>query len=287
MLPFVTFHVPDAPALTRALALDDVVGRDPGCEICIAHASISRRHAQFQRDPDGAWAIVDLGSKNGLRLDGQRVQRVELDSGRWFAIGDVYAQFELVSPQLAESRASSVDRRRTASQTMRALLAADPRDSEHLKRSLAAFVELAECRRGFVLGGNGRHAFGVLARHDADEAPVDAADFDGSSGVLQRCVQERRALFVSNLPDAAWLKGRASIVAGGVRAAACLPLLDGGDLLGLLYADTDEGARVFDALDAELLGAFADDIASWLAAQALDARVDALGARLRDQGDAS
>ena len=137
MLPFVTFHVPDAPALTRALALDDVVGRDPGCEICIAHASISRRHAQFKRDPDGAWAVVDLGSKNGLRLDGQRVQRVELDSGRWFAIGDVYAQFELVSPQLAESRASSVDRRRTASQTMRALLAADPRDSEHLKRSLA------------------------------------------------------------------------------------------------------------------------------------------------------
>ena len=44
---------------------------------------------------------------------------------------------------------------------------------------------------------------------------------------------------------------------------------------------------MFDALDAELLGAFADDIASWLAAQALDARVDALGARLRDQGDAS
>jgi GAF domain-containing protein len=85
---------------------------------------------------------------------------------------------------------------------------------------------------------------------------------------------------VSNPPDVAWLRDRASIVAGGVRAIVCLPLLDGGDLLGMLYADTDDAARVFDELDAELLGAFAEDVATWLAALALDARVAALGARI-------
>ncbi len=280
MLPLVTFHLPDAPALTRTIASGNVVGRDPAVAVSLPHASISRRHARFDEAGDGRWSIVDLGSKNGLRVDGYRVEQATLAHGQWFAVGDVFARFELLAPEQSERRAANDQARRTASQTLRALLVDAARDPARLQRALTAFVELAECRRGFVLRGNGRTAFTVAATHRAADAAPARGDFDGSSAAVERCLLERRPLFVSNPPDVAWLKDRASIVAGGVRAIVCLPLLDGGDLLGMLYADTDDAARVFDELDAELLGAFAEDMATWLAAQALDARVAALGARI-------
>ena len=95
MLPLVTFHLPDAPALTRTIASGDVVGRDPAVAVSLPHASISRRHARFDEAGDGRWSIVDLGSKNGLRVDGYRVEQATLAHGQWFAVGDVFAFFSL------------------------------------------------------------------------------------------------------------------------------------------------------------------------------------------------
>ncbi len=95
MLPLVTFHLPDAPALTRTIASGDVVGRDPAVAVPLPHASISRRHARFDEAGDGRWSIVDLGSKNGLRVDGYRVDQATLAHGQWFAVGDVFARFRL------------------------------------------------------------------------------------------------------------------------------------------------------------------------------------------------
>ena len=264
MPAWLTLHPPEGVAFARVVGDDEamVIGRAPDCGIVLAHDSVSRHHARLARDASGAWVIEDLGSKNGLRIDGLATARAVLGEARWFAVGDVFARFELLSPDQSERRAAGDQARRTASQTLRALLVDDARDPARLQRALAAFVELAECRRGFVLRGNGRVAFAVAAVHRAADASPARSDFDGSSAALERCLLARRPLFVSNPPDVAWLKDRASIVAGGVRAIVCLPLLDGGDLLGMLYADTDDGARVFDELDAELLGAFAEDMAT-------------------------
>lgn len=50
-----------------------VVGRDPGCEICLRDRQVSRRHAVIRRGPDG-YEVVDNGSKNGLWLNGVLVE---------------------------------------------------------------------------------------------------------------------------------------------------------------------------------------------------------------------
>lgn len=55
-----------APGRTR-------VGRRPGSELVILHGSVSRDHAELARG-GGGWAVRDLGSRNGTRLDGRRVE---------------------------------------------------------------------------------------------------------------------------------------------------------------------------------------------------------------------
>ena len=48
------------------------IGRAPECEVLIADAACSRRHAQLHVD-DGTVTLEDLGSHNGTRVNGERV----------------------------------------------------------------------------------------------------------------------------------------------------------------------------------------------------------------------
>jgi hypothetical protein len=49
---------------------------------------VSAIHARILRAADGGWVIEDNNSKNGVRIDGQRVTSAELSSGSIFYIGD-------------------------------------------------------------------------------------------------------------------------------------------------------------------------------------------------------
>ncbi len=63
-----------------------VVGRLAECQIHLDDANVSRRHAAFVR-LDAGWAITDLGSTNGTRVNGEPVERVRLRDGDVIEIG--------------------------------------------------------------------------------------------------------------------------------------------------------------------------------------------------------
>ena len=54
-----------------------VIGRSRECDITVDDPNISRRHAEIRRE-DGAYWIVDLGSTNGIEVNGRRVDRAKL-----------------------------------------------------------------------------------------------------------------------------------------------------------------------------------------------------------------
>ena len=49
------------------------IGRTRDCDLCLSDLSVSRRHAELVRHPDG-WLLSDLGSHNGTRLNGWLVR---------------------------------------------------------------------------------------------------------------------------------------------------------------------------------------------------------------------
>ncbi len=49
------------------------VGRAPGNDLVLPHPSVSSRHAQIAKTPDGKFQIRDLGSTNGTYINGVRV----------------------------------------------------------------------------------------------------------------------------------------------------------------------------------------------------------------------
>jgi len=63
-----------------------IIGRDPGCDVVIAHPVVSKRHAQIIKQ-NGKSLIVDLGSVNGTFVNGIRVKRHELQDMDRVVIG--------------------------------------------------------------------------------------------------------------------------------------------------------------------------------------------------------
>jgi hypothetical protein len=48
------------------------IGRMPECDLQLFDTSVSRYHAEFRRS-DAGWFLVDLGSTNGTRINGWRI----------------------------------------------------------------------------------------------------------------------------------------------------------------------------------------------------------------------
>jgi hypothetical protein len=82
--PHASLHVGGrAYELTKDRA---VIGRSRDSDVQISDPSASRRHAEVRRERDAFW-IVDLGSTNGLEVNGVRTQRAKLDHGDKITIG--------------------------------------------------------------------------------------------------------------------------------------------------------------------------------------------------------
>jgi pSer/pThr/pTyr-binding forkhead associated (FHA) protein len=69
-----------------------VIGRSRDCDIQLADANVSRRHAELRQEGASFW-IVDLGSTNGIEVNGKRVKRAKLRSGDTITLGSTDVTF--------------------------------------------------------------------------------------------------------------------------------------------------------------------------------------------------
>jgi pSer/pThr/pTyr-binding forkhead associated (FHA) protein len=73
---------------SRFLLDTDLVsaGRHPESEIFLDDVTVSRRHAEFRRGPDG-YTVADVGSLNGTYVNRDRIDEVALQGGDEVQIG--------------------------------------------------------------------------------------------------------------------------------------------------------------------------------------------------------
>jgi hypothetical protein len=71
-----------------------VLGRSREADIVLQDPNVSRRHAELRRD-EGGWQVVDLGSTNGIKVNGRRVDQQPLSPGDQITIGVTDLTFEL------------------------------------------------------------------------------------------------------------------------------------------------------------------------------------------------
>lgn len=77
------------PNLGARFLLDQdlsVAGRHPDADIFLDDVTVSRKHAEFHRVGEG-FMVRDLGSMNGIFVNGERAESANLESGSEVLIG--------------------------------------------------------------------------------------------------------------------------------------------------------------------------------------------------------
>jgi hypothetical protein len=62
-------------------------GRHPQSDIFLDDVTVSRRHVEFRRQPDGSFTVADVGSLNGTYVNRERIDSVPLNNGDEVQIG--------------------------------------------------------------------------------------------------------------------------------------------------------------------------------------------------------
>jgi diguanylate cyclase (GGDEF)-like protein len=69
-----------------------LIGRDEGCNACLADPAVSRRHARLQPAMDGYY-LVDAQSRNGTYVNDQPVTQHKLHDGDYVRVGSTIFRF--------------------------------------------------------------------------------------------------------------------------------------------------------------------------------------------------
>ncbi|HZP67782.1 MAG TPA: GAF domain-containing protein [Rudaea sp.] len=263
-------YPPDSPALIRVLE-DGVsyrIGRSQECEIRVEHFSVSRFHAEL-RGAAAVWTVHDTGSKNGLRVGGQRAKQISLNAATWFTAGDVYCWFELTDIATAAAFKAREDLRRSSSRSLSQRLMPSFGIATLIPQTLDLVLELSGLERGFMLYADAGEPLRVRAARGIGADDIASRSFSGSAAAVDRALRERRSVVCCDTGASPWLGVRPSVRLGGIRALVCVPLQVDGGALGVVYADSRKPGPPITELDLELIGNVADQAAAAMAARRL------------------
>lgn len=97
---------------------EHVVGRGGGAQVLLDDGDVSRRHATVKVSPQGL-GVEDLGSKNGVLLDGRRVEPSEiLVHGQVVTIGNLRLRIAHPATQVSAALASAGEATATTTHTV-------------------------------------------------------------------------------------------------------------------------------------------------------------------------
>lgn len=203
-----------------------IVGRSPSCDIPLDDSKVSRRHAKISLE-DGQTKVVDLGSRNGTVVNGEKIEaEAVLLPGDRVQVGDTTVLFEPpVRASLSEREATG----ELSSQLVEELLPAVGPEAGLYHAGVALLSATSEA---MVL----RRAAEELARSVSAERA--AALLGGTDGLLTAAVVGSEVVEVPRSMVRAALERKETGRADGV---LCAPLIaSGGAPFGILFAERPE-----------------------------------------------
>jgi transcriptional regulator with GAF, ATPase, and Fis domain len=251
-----------------------------GDEMAATHAVIQSDGAQFE--------IKTVTSKTSLRVNGSKTRKHVLNHGDTLEFGGVTLEFSLLDEASSSDSTAGTEGDDEASQTVKQELRGYRRlfdFSQRLLRNyeldaliddlLDAIIDITRADKGFLLlvedGEVGIHT----ARNVEQETVPDALE-QVSDSIISKVLETREPIIVSDAMSHDEFKRSESVVNLNLSSVMCVPLLDRGELIGLLYVGNEEVAHLFTRRDLDLLTVFAAQ-ASLIVANAImvrDLRLD-------------
>jgi Nif-specific regulatory protein len=255
-----------------------VIGRETTAPLCLADASVSRRHSQIEKHDDQFW-ISDLQSLNGTFVNDVPVKQRVLQHGDRIRIGDTRFLFLLHEGDVP-SKSTQVeleDKHVISGSTIQVgfndalyLMARDLsalmkvsttinaiRGLEELQKKLLELLfEVVPAERGAILLADQEPGqFGSMIGMDRYGKLDDAIKV--SRTIAQQVLKEGVALLSNDSGEGEVTNPSESLIASATSSLLCVPLVMLERTLGIIYLDTSEPATQFDNDHLQLVSAIA------------------------------
>lgn len=277
----------------RTLYLDHTpfsIGRKMDKDLVIADPRVSRDHALLISD-SGRFFVEDQGSKHGTFVNGERIERKELERNDRLEFGARDTIYAVFHPQHVTSNTA----RDFLSQISGIHISSEVTDLEKLTIFLEAArklnttgvldeilltlldvtLKLTGAERGYVFLKNKTGELRLAAgRNSKGELLLD--DTTISHSILDDALRSNSEFLLSDTSRSLDLAGRQSIVAYDLRTVICIPLRKlqvqtrgrstepspTGEVMGALYVDSRFASRDISKVSGDLLHVVATEAAS-------------------------
>ncbi len=272
------------------------LGRELGNDLALQESDVLDHHAQIVFDGRD-FQLEEISRGGEIHINGKKKRRARLVHGDRIHLGAAQLGFSVFSepPILPEPQRSGLDGADVAG--LRRLQAFSERlmtrgsVDELLETLLDDVIELTGAGRGVVLlvdPSEGQpHPPRVRAVRNVEGAL--GADASGmiSDSIIQQVIETRRPLIVSDAVNDTTFGKSESVIALKLSSVMCVPLLNQGDVIGVLYVGNDEIKSLFNRKQLDLLTIVAAQasliVQNAMLVSALRADKEKLSAELNDK----
>lgn len=231
-----------------------IVGRSARADIVLSEDSISRRHARFNVFDDVLY-VEDLGSSNGVHVNGKRVQKAALSEADTILIGPYSFRVERLDDLGLQKliRRTEIEHSEVAPLHEK-LVVADQSSVAFLYRisqcmTLHRTIEplLAQVVEA-VMGSIPADRVSILYRRGQDDAltvaasqsrPGRGSEAPMSTTLIGHVVQTRASVLTTDAAQDDRFECSESIAQHQIKAVICAPLTGQEGVYGVLYAESD------------------------------------------------
>ena len=234
------------------------VGSAPSSDVLLQDESIATDHAHVLREGDD-YLIASLGRGRPVVVNGKKEKRATLRDGDSIQIGNLSFVYYLHAPSQAEGTTTQgklVNAYREIVSFSEMLLRTEDMDSL-LTNLMDSVIEITRATKGFLILFEDNGDPVVRVARNIDQEDLGDAIGELSDSILAKVIREQQPVIVEDAINDTEFKACASVINLKVSSVMCVPLTEGGELIGLIYLGSDHIASLFQHSMLEAVTVFA------------------------------
>ncbi|MBN2714573.1 MAG: sigma 54-interacting transcriptional regulator [Deltaproteobacteria bacterium] len=241
-------------AITKPIT---TIGSADENDISIKALNLDSHHAQLVFDGRD-FCLTDLAGNGDVKVNSRKKKKVKLVHQDCITVGDAELTFSLIdSTRASETRDATADIEGLKKLQLfsEALLEKNSVD-ELLDVLMDAVIELTGAAKGFLILFEDETPIIKVARNLRREN-LGSAVSQLSDSIVAQVVQTRSAIIVTDAQSHTKFSNAQSVINLKLNSVMCAPLLNRGQMLGLIYVGNDTVRGLFEVETLEMLKVFA------------------------------
>ncbi len=254
-----SFHSSSGDAVWPVSSRLTSIGAAADNDIVLKGSGVEPAHALLQFD--GKEFILQTTHRSiEFSVNGKKKRKVTLADGDVIGFGSASLRFSILDAGKASETSGhgstwELDGFKKLNEISKTLLG--KYDVEELLENLMdAVVEITHARKGFLILAEGDGLEIKVARNVKKETILDAAE-QVSDSIIDKVHKTHLSVIVSDALNDDEFNASQSVINLNLSSVMCVPLLDRGKMLGLIYCGNDDVKNLFTQRHLELLTSFA------------------------------